>query len=238
MTGPIRRDARLFPLSHDHHLALARAREATLAVDGTAPHDPAALTALAERCAAYFAEHLEAHFKREEKHLLPVTVARFGRDDDLVTRVKDDHAMVRKLTKRLTDPKDKAPMVGRLAAWAKTLVDHVRFEEREWFEALQNSLSPKELDRLGRLLTNGDRPEPAAPKPKTAAARKSVAERTVAEKTVAKKAAAKKTAAKKAVPKQPASKARKAATKPARTPKRPATAAGTRVRAKPVRKGR
>lgn len=219
MTVPIRRDPRLFPLSHDHHGALARAREATLAVDGVAPHDAAALTALAERCAAYFADELEAHFKREEKHLIPVTVARFGRDDDLVARVKEDHAMVRKLTRRLTDPRDNAPMAGRLAAWAKVLVDHVRFEEREWFEALQNSLSPEELDRLGRLLANGDRPEPAAPKPK-----KAVAGKNVAKKTVAKKAA---------------SKARKPATpKPARTAKSPARATRTKGRAKPVRKGR
>jgi hypothetical protein len=149
MTGPIRRDPRLFPLSHDHHLALARAREATLAVDGAVPQD---LTALAERCAAYFAEHLDPHFKREEKILLPATVARFGRDDDLVARVREEHAMVRKLTRRLTDPKDKAPITGRLAAWAKAVQDHVRFEEREWFEALQNSLPEKDLERLGRLL--------------------------------------------------------------------------------------
>jgi hemerythrin-like domain-containing protein len=182
MTGPIRRDPRLFPLSHDHHGALAKAREATLAVDGTSPHDPAALDALAERCAAYFAEHLEPHFKREEKHLLPVTVARFGRDDDLVTRVKEEHAMVRKLTRRLTDPGDKAPMAGRLAAWAMTLIDHVRFEEREWFEALQNSLPDKELERLGRLLANGGDPtcdtakkkaaKPARKKPAAAKPRK------------------------------------------------------------------
>jgi len=165
MTGPIRRDPRLYPLSHDHHQALARAREATLAVDGTVPHDPAALAALAERCAAYFAEDLEPHFKREEKLLLPVTVARFGRDDDLVIRVKDEHAMVRKLTRRLTDPKDKAPVVGRLAAWAKALVDHVRFEEREWFEALQNSLPEKELERLGRLLEGGNGAGAAPKKP-------------------------------------------------------------------------
>jgi len=174
MTGPIHRDPRLYPLSHDHHQALARAREATLAVDGTVPHDPAALAALAERCAAYFAEELEPHFKREEKLLLPVTVARFGRDDDLVVRVKDEHATVRKLTKRLTDPKDKAPVVGRLAAWAKALVDHVRFEEREWFEALQNSLPEKELERLGRLLANGGHPACDTPKAPRKAAGKSV----------------------------------------------------------------
>jgi Hemerythrin HHE cation binding domain len=160
MTGPIHRDPRLFPLSHDHHLALARAREATLAVDGAVPQD---LTALAERCAAYFAEHLDPHFKREEKHLLPVSVARFGRDDDLVVRVKEEHAMVRKLTRRLTDPKDKAPITGRLAAWAKAVQDHVRFEEREWFEALQNSLPEKELERLGRLLANGNGAAPGKP---------------------------------------------------------------------------
>jgi hemerythrin-like domain-containing protein len=212
MTGPIRRDPRLFPLSHDHHTALARAREATLAVDGSVPpQDLATLTALAERCAAYVAEHLEPHFKREEKHLLPVSVARFGRDDDLVVRVKEEHAMVRKLTRRLTDPKDKAPLTGRLAAWAKALVDHVRFEEREWFEALQNSLPDKELERLGRLLANGDRPEPAAPKQ--------------VPKTMPKKAP-KKTSKKPAPP------------KPAGAAGRPARATATKGRAKPVRKGR
>jgi len=205
MTGPIRRDPRLFPLSHDHHQALARAREATLAVDGSVPpQDVATLTALAERCAAYVTEHLEPHFKREEKHLLPVSVARFGRDDDLVVRVREEHAMVRKLTRRLTDPKDKAPLTGRLAAWAKALVDHVRFEEREWFEALQNSLPDKELERLGRLLANGGDPAREAPKKPAAkeSVTKAVAARKAAAKPPPKKVAPKKSVAKTAAPKK------------------------------------
>ena len=189
MSGPIHRDPRLIPLSHDHHAALARAREATLAVDGSVPHDAAALVAVAERCAAYFADELDAHFRREEKHLLPVSLARFGREDDLAARVRDDHAMVRKLTGRLTDPRDEAPMNGRLAAWAKALSDHIRFEEREWFEALQNSLPEAELERLGRLLAVPE--APAKPRRKAGA-----------KKAGAKKAGAGK-AAKKAAPGQP-----------------------------------
>jgi hemerythrin-like domain-containing protein len=155
MADPIRRDPRLVPLSHDHHQALARAREATLAVDGTQVRD---LDELARACAAFFDEHLEPHFKKEERYLVPAYAARFGKDDELLDRVRQEHATLRTLTRRLTDPDDTAPMNGRLAAWALALQDHVRFEEREWFESIQNSLSKAELDKLGAKLAEGPGP--------------------------------------------------------------------------------
>jgi len=146
---PIQRDPRLISLSHEHHTALARAREATLAVDGTQKRD---LGALAVSCAAFFAEHLEPHFKKEEAYLFPAYAARFGEDDELLERTREEHATLRRLNARLTDAADPAPLNGRLAAWAKALSDHVRFEEREWFESIQNSLDPGILDEIGRRL--------------------------------------------------------------------------------------
>jgi len=149
MPQPIRRDPRLMPLSHDHHQALARAREITLVVDGVQKRD---LKELADASAAFFVAHLEPHFRKEETHLFPVYAARFGADDELLERTREEHATLRMLNRRLTDPDDPAPLVGRLAAWAKNLSDHVRFEEREWFESIQNSLTDDQLDELGRLL--------------------------------------------------------------------------------------
>jgi len=149
MTQPIRRDPRLISLSHDHHQALARAREITLVVDGAQKRD---LKELADASAAFFVAHLEPHFRKEEEHLFPVYAARFGEDDELLERTREEHATLRALNRRLTDPDDPAPLVGRLAAWAKNLSDHVRFEEREWFESIQNSLTDAQLDELAKVL--------------------------------------------------------------------------------------
>lgn len=155
MPQPIRRDPRLISLSHDHHKALARAREITLVVDGAQKRD---LDELAAESAAFFAEHLEPHFRKEEAHLFPLYAARFGEDDELLARTREEHATLRMLNRRLTDPDDAAPLVGRLAAWAKNLSDHVRFEEREWFESIQNSLTDAQLDELARVLAPEEGP--------------------------------------------------------------------------------
>ncbi|MDH5525940.1 MAG: hemerythrin domain-containing protein [Nitrospirota bacterium] len=147
MTAPVRRDPRLVPLSHDHHVALFRAREVVLAVDGVQPQEP---ESLARHLAAFFDGELVQHFEAEEQHLLPPFVAHVGVDHPLVVELMRQHAEIRTLAAALTD--GEGDVWERLKAWSTAITAHVRWEEREWFNAVQEALTEDELTVIGEAL--------------------------------------------------------------------------------------
>ncbi len=82
---------------------------------------------------------LEAHFYAEEELLFPFS------EDAHAARVKDDHKWLRATYERLRAHPDDAPL---LAAFGAVLKAHIRFEERVWFEALQDALGRERLEAL------------------------------------------------------------------------------------------
>jgi len=145
---PVRRDPRLIPLSHDHQIALGRAREIVLALDGTIPQ---ALPQLAAAC-VYFADaELLPHFEREERLLVPPFAARVGEEDVDLVAMLDQHGALRTLTDALRGDSDTA-LADRLEAWSKALTAHIRFEERTVFKRMQASFSEPELAAIGAEL--------------------------------------------------------------------------------------
>lgn len=114
-------------LSREHHSALKLARAARQAA---ASGDADETTRLARRVADLFATELEPHFRVEEQGIL-VELARAGRHP-LVERTLDEHAELRRLAARMA-----APDATMLLRFGDLLATHVRFEERELFEAAQ-----------------------------------------------------------------------------------------------------
>jgi hemerythrin-like domain-containing protein len=123
----MKRHPELQALSREHHGALKLARDAKIAA-GSA--DAAQVERLAARVVNCFAAELEPHFMIEEQELLP-RLAQAG-DAPLVARTLAEHTRLRALAKRLRTPDATA-----LAEFADLLAAHVRFEERELFEAVQ-----------------------------------------------------------------------------------------------------
>lgn len=123
----MKRHEKLQDLSREHYGALKLALEAKRAAAG----DAAAVGAAAERCRAAFAGELEPHFQVEENELLPLLAA--AGQGALVERTERDHAELRSLAGQLA-----AAEAATLLRFADSLTAHVRFEERELFEALQN----------------------------------------------------------------------------------------------------
>ena len=123
-------------LSREHHLALRLALAAKRAV---AADDPAQVRAAATLCADAFDSDLEPHFVREERDVLPL-LAQAGADA-LVARTLNEHDEMRRLAARLAARLGEADPVT-LERFGELLGAHVRFEERELFEAAQTLLDP------------------------------------------------------------------------------------------------
>ena len=130
----MKRHPDLRDLSDDHHEALALARRCQRA----GRPDPAiAPAALWHEVREAFADRIEHHFQIEDHHLLPALAA-IG-EMRLAGRIRDDHAALRGLVRN-----ESAPPSG-IAEFGSLLESHVRFEEREVFEVVQNRLPADSL---------------------------------------------------------------------------------------------
>jgi len=126
----MKRHPDLLQLSREHYAALKLARDARRAAGSGNANEVAAL---AQRVVALFAAELDPHFRVEEQGIL-VLLAEAG-EHDLAGRTLADHAELRRLARRLATP-DAETLLG----FAELLGAHVRFEEREVFEAAQARL--------------------------------------------------------------------------------------------------
>ena len=124
---PLQRDPALVPLSWGHQRGLRLAR-----------HIGLGRVALAELEHAWRTD-LDAHFQAEEELLFDFS------EEAHRQRVRDDHDWMRATYERFRANPDDAEL---LAAFGAVLKAHIRFEERVWFKALQNSLGRERLQTL------------------------------------------------------------------------------------------
>lgn len=123
----MKRHAKLQDLSREHYAALKLALQAKrAALSGEAGQIEQASVA----CRAAFAGELEPHFSVEESELLPLLLA--SGQPALVRRTEQEHALLRRLVEQLAQP-----AAAVLLEFSESLTAHVRFEEREMFEALE-----------------------------------------------------------------------------------------------------
>ena len=127
----MKRHPALLQLSREHYGSLKLARDARRAAE---LGEQGAVAALAQRVVGVFRSELDPHFCVEEQGIL-VLLAQAGRNE-LVGRTRVDHVELRCLATLLTDPDAET-----LSPFADLLATHVRFEEREVFEATQAMLA-------------------------------------------------------------------------------------------------
>lgn len=141
----MRRHPALVPLSDDHHHELAQARRLRLAADGSREERLAAGAAYA---AVFFTDTVE-HFRREEETVFPLYAAHARADDPLLARVLREHRELQGLARAVragVAAEDVPPET--LRTLGAHLHDHVRFEERELFEAVERIVPAAALDAL------------------------------------------------------------------------------------------
>lgn len=135
----MKRCPELLKLSREHHgaLRLALNLRRAVAADGEAVE---AACAEARRC---FDAELLPHFQEEERCLLPYLQSAGG--EAIVARTLVEHRTMIRLVREL-----ELPDADTLLRFADLLAAHVRFEERELFEAAQTLLGRDALARIAR----------------------------------------------------------------------------------------
>lgn len=133
MTKPIKRHPALQPWSRDHHHGLLLSWKIKKGFSlGIAP----------ERIKKYtdwfWESQLIPHFDTEERYLFPI----LGNDNHLVQQAIDEHRQL----KALFEKKD--ALSETLSTIESLLNDHIRFEERVLFQAIQEVANQEEIKLL------------------------------------------------------------------------------------------
>ncbi len=146
-TKGLRRHSALVSLSRDHHGALMQALWLRRA--GESPSRQGAAAAAAEFLAVYRSD-LVGHFADEEEVVLPLAG---HADAEGAARIRGEHRELQALALKLGEAASLGADLRPLALEIGQLLDdHVRFEERSFFMAVQATLSSAELAALDRAL--------------------------------------------------------------------------------------
>lgn len=138
------RNKNLIPLSHQHQRALALC----VRIDRASPIAEADLAAWQAEIAQIFQSEIRIHFAAEEQALFPAG----RRYADLVLLTEEllsDHEWLRSQFARATTETMTTKAIQGLAA---RLSAHIRKEERQLFEQLQDRMSADEMASTGRAL--------------------------------------------------------------------------------------
>lgn len=137
------RDPALIPLSQQHHngLALCVLTERALASD----RSDAAVSRLARRVIDRYEIELTNHFGIEEQVLFPLIEREIGRMA-IVNELIADHRSLEKLVDQLRV----APSAELLQSFCDLLRGHIRREENELFQDIQQRLPKDALEAAGK----------------------------------------------------------------------------------------
>jgi len=135
------RDKNLVPLSRQHQHALALCVRINRAMLST----PEEIQAWQSEIQQHFEQEIQYHFAAEEADLFPVA-RRYSQLASLVDELIIEHAVLRdyfgKAAARSLDREE-------LRRFGETLSGHIRKEERQLFEGIQEYLAPEELMQAG-----------------------------------------------------------------------------------------
>jgi iron-sulfur cluster repair protein YtfE (RIC family) len=138
------RDKSLIPLSHQHQRALALC----VRIDRAQPIPDRDLEAWQAEIEQHFRQEIGVHFSAEEQVLFPAA-RHFGELIPLVDELIAEHAVLRVSFSRA---EARSMTSEGLPALAQQLSTHIRKEERQLFERIQQLMNSEELAVLGTKL--------------------------------------------------------------------------------------
>jgi hemerythrin-like domain-containing protein len=135
------RDKSLIPLSHQHQRALALC----VRIDRAQPIPVTDLESWQAEVEQLFEQEIKIHFSAEETVAFPAA-RQFPEVEPLVDELIADHASLREC---FSNAEQRAMSAGNLLSFSQQLSAHIRKEERQLFERLQQLMNANDLAALG-----------------------------------------------------------------------------------------
>ena len=135
---PIKRSPALVQFSKDHHFALLLIWKVRQGLSFGVGSDR-----IANYIDYFFSNYLEEHFKEEEDLLF----IHLNKTNSLRTTAEQNHESLRKLAK---DISKNAHDPSLITEFVDKLEKHIRLEERELFNELQNSIEEQQLNNIAK----------------------------------------------------------------------------------------
>ena len=138
------RDKSLVPLSRQHQHALALC----VRIERASPIPESDLGAWQEEIAQHFRAEIGLHFAAEEQAVFP-RARTFPELNPLVEELLSEHGWLRE---RFARAESESMAAAEVVEFAQRLSVHIRKEERQLFERLQELMTQGELALMGQLL--------------------------------------------------------------------------------------
>lgn len=132
---PIKRSVQLQPLSREHHDGLLFVWKIKRGLENRTSSER-----LRDYTNWFWRNHIRPHFFQEEKVLVPF----MPEGHPMAVQLKKEHEYIRELIIRIDRETDRQDF-SRLANLLET---HIRFEERELFQYLEQHLSQEQLSEI------------------------------------------------------------------------------------------
>jgi len=126
----------MVPLSREHHDALLFIWKIKQGLK-----NKTSLPIVVDYIKWFWNNNLKDHFDQEEKILLPY----LPNEDEMVQRLRKEHEMIRKMV-------DKELNETSILILTDALNDHIRFEERQLFPHIEQTVSEDQLDEISKQL--------------------------------------------------------------------------------------
>src|SRR5258708_5376945 len=138
------RDKALVPLSRQHQHALALC----VRIDSAQPKAEADLELWQAEITRHFQQEIRLHFAAEDLVLFPAA-KEFDELASLIEELSSEHTMLRE---DFAQAEARSLSVEGMLAFGQRLSAHIRKEERQLFERMQELMSPEEIAALGAAL--------------------------------------------------------------------------------------
>lgn len=123
------------PLSREHHDGLLYVWKIREGLDNNT-----SIERLKDYTSWYWKHHIKPHFFQEEKLLVPF----MPESDPRITRLKKDHDYIRELILAIDKEADRHDFI----LLANLIETHIRFEERELYQYLEEHLTGDQLTEI------------------------------------------------------------------------------------------
>ena len=131
---PLKRSKELSPLSREHHDGLQFVWKLRQGLEKNI-----SVGRLKDFTIFYWQQHVKPHFFHEEKVLSKF----IPEDNKLLKQMREEHEMIRELILQLGDANP-----ATFTTLADIIYKHIRFEERELFQWVENHLTKEQLQEI------------------------------------------------------------------------------------------